>query len=114
MRVGDGMEVLHDSDDLKASMTSIGTAETIHEIVKNYASSVRIVINTKKSAVQLNFETPLPESLQVIPRTDEIPYLYLGFEMKKGEVDIKGMMKVLEKRGSRRSWRSRYGESTSL
>ena len=45
-----------------------------------------MVINTKKSAIQLSIETPLPESLQEIPRLDESTYKYLGFEMKKGKL----------------------------
>ena len=71
-----------------------------------------MVINTKKSAIQLNFETPLPESLQEIPRMDETTYKYLGFEMKQGDVDGKGMMERLKK-GSKKSWRSQPGESKS-
>ena len=55
-----------------------------------------MVINTKKSAIQLNIETPLPQSLQEIPRLDETSYKYLGFEMKKGEIDRKVMMGKLE------------------
>ena len=65
-------------------MTSIGTTETIHESVKNYALLVGMVINAKKSAIQLSIETPLPESLREIPRLNETMYKYLGFEMKKG------------------------------
>ena len=57
-----------------------------------------MVINTKKSAIQLSFKTPLPESLQEIPRMDETSYKYLGYEMKKGEIDRKEMMVKLEKR----------------
>ena len=85
-------------DDLKASMSSIETAEAIHEIVKRYAASVGMAINNKKSAIQLNVETPLPESLQDIPRLDETTYKYLGFEMKKGEIERKEMMARLEER----------------
>ena len=85
-------------DDLKASMTNIETAQRVHGIVKRYAASVGMVINTKKSAIQLNFETPLPESLQEIPRMDETTYKYLGFQMKKGEVGGKEMMTKLEER----------------
>ena len=48
--------------------------------------------------IQLNVETPLPESLQDIPRLDETTYKYLGFEMKKGEVDRKEMVQKLEQR----------------
>ena len=55
-----------------------------------------MAINNKKSAIQLNIETPLPESLQEIPRIDEVTYKYLGFEMEKGEVDRKAMMDKLE------------------
>ena len=55
-----------------------------------------MVINAKKSAIKLNTETPLPESLQEIPRMDEETYKYLRFEMKKGEIERKEMMKRLE------------------
>ena len=57
-----------------------------------------MVINNKKSAIQLNIETPLPGSLQDIPRLDEITYKYLGFEIKKGEIERKEMMDKLEER----------------
>ena len=57
-----------------------------------------MAINNKRSAIQLNIQTPLPESLQEIPRLDETTYKYLGFEMKKGEVDRKKMMTKLEER----------------
>ena len=60
--------------------------------------SVDMVINSKKSAIQLTVETPLPESLQDIPRLDEVTYKYLGFEMKKGEIDRKVMIAKLEER----------------
>ena len=111
-RLGDRIEALYYMDDSKASMTSIGTAEIVHELVKKYAASVGMVINQKKSAIQLSMATPLPESLQDIPRMDETTYKYLGFEMKRGEVDRNEMMKKLEK-GSRRSWRSPRAESKS-
>ena len=39
-----------------------------------------------------------PLSLQEIPRLDETTYKYLGFEMKKGEVERKEMMTKLEER----------------
>ena len=55
-------------------------------------------MNKKKSAIQLNVETPLPESLQDIQRMDALTYKYLGFEMKNGEVDRKGMPIKLEER----------------
>ena len=48
-----------------------------------YADSVGMVINAKKSAIQLNIETPQPESLQDIPRMDERKCKNLGFEMKR-------------------------------
>ena len=79
-------------------MTSVVTAQEVHKTVKKFAASVGMVINSKKSAIQLNVETPLPESLQDIPRLDETTYKYLGFEMKKGEVDRKEMMRKLEQR----------------
>ena len=94
--VGDETEVLYFMDDLKASTSSVEKAVTIHEIVKRFAASVGMVVNKKKSAIQLNVETPLPESLQDIPRLDETTYKYLGFEMKKGEVDRKEMLVKLE------------------
>ena len=67
-------------------------------IVKEYAAAVGMVINNKKSAIQLNIETPLPQPLQEIPRLDEITYKFLGFEMRKGEIERKAMMKKLEER----------------
>ena len=79
-------------------MSSIATAQTVHETVKEYARSVGMLINKKKTAIQLNVETPLTESLQDIPRLDERTSKNLGFEMKKGEFDQKEMMKVLEGR----------------
>ena len=97
-RLGDRVEIMYYMDDLKASMTSIGTAKTVHGIVKKYAASVGMVINNKKSAIQLTTETPLPQSLLEIPRMDETTYKYLGFEMKQGDVDRRGMMERLEKR----------------
>ena len=48
-----------------------------------------MVVNKKKSAIQLNVETPLPEGLQDLPRMDALTYKYLGFEVKNGEVDRK-------------------------
>ena len=55
-----------------------------------------MVTNNKKSAIQLNVETPQPESLQEIPRMDETTYKYLEFEMK-GEVDREQMMMLKER-----------------
>ena len=83
--VGDDTEVLYYMYDLKASTSSIEKAVTVHEIVKRYAASVGMVVNKKKSATQLNVETPLPESLQDIPRIDALTYKDLGFKMKKGD-----------------------------
>ena len=57
-----------------------------------------MVVNKKKCAIQLKVETPLPESLQEIPRLDESTDKFLGFEMKKGENERKKMMKKLEER----------------
>ena len=96
--VGDRVEVLYYTDDLKASTDNVGTACTIHNIVKKYARSVGMVINNKKSGIQLNVETPLPQSLQDIPRLDETTYKYLGFEMNRGEVERNEMMAKLEER----------------
>ena len=94
--MGERVEVLYYMDDLKASVTDIHIAQTIHGIVKRFAACVGMVINTKKSAIQFNVETPLPESLREIPRMDETTDEYLGFEMKKGEVERKEMMRKLE------------------
>ena len=66
--------------------------------MKGYASAVWMVINNKKSAIQLNLETLLPESLQDVPRLGETTYKYLGFEMKKGEIARDEMMSKLEER----------------
>ena len=52
----------------------------------------------KKSAIQLNVETQLPLSLQEIPRMDENTYKSPGFEMKRGEIERKEMMRNLEER----------------
>ena len=82
-RLGDHVEILYYMDDLKASTDNIDHAVTVHQIVKRYAAAVGMVINNKKSAIQLNVERPLPRSLQEIPRLDETTYKYLGFEMKK-------------------------------
>ena len=57
-----------------------------------------MAINNKKSAIPLNVETPLPESLQDIPRMDETTYRYLCFEMREGDVKGKEMMETLEER----------------
>ena len=48
-------------------MSSIGTAEKVHETVKRFAEAVGMVVNNKKCAIQLNVERPIPESLQDIP-----------------------------------------------
>ena len=96
-RLGDRVEVLYYMDDLKASMTDIKTAQIVHAAVKKYAMSVGMVINNKKSAIQLNVDKPIPVALQEIPKMDETTYKYLGFEMKKGEVDRTGCW---------RSWKS--------
>ena len=97
-RVGDSAEILYYMDDLKASMSCVETAQNVHETVMKYAESVGMVVNKKKSAIQRNIETPIPESLQDIPRMDETTYRYLGFEMKNGEVDKKEMLVRLEER----------------
>ena len=93
--VGDRAEILYNMDELKVSMDNIETTKKVHERVRTYSMAVGMVINSKKSAIQLSFETPLLESLQDIPRLDETTYKYAGFEMKK-EVDRKEMMKSLE------------------
>ena len=97
-KVGCDVEILYYMDDLKASCANIERAKQVHETVKRYASAVGMVINRKKSAIQLGIDIPLPESLQEIPRLDETTYKYLGFEMKKGDVDRKEMMRKLQER----------------
>ena len=57
-----------------------------------------MVIDKKKCAIRLNVETHIPESLRDIPRIDETTYKYLGFEMKKGEVEQKDMSREIEER----------------
>ena len=59
---GNDTEVLNYMDDLKAFMSNIETAQTVHHVVKRYAASVGMVVNSKKSAIQLTIETPLPVS----------------------------------------------------
>ena len=59
----DEAEILFFMDDLKAAVTNIQTAQLVHDIVKRYAASVGMVINTKKSGIKLSVETPLQESL---------------------------------------------------
>ena len=97
-RVGDQAEIIYYMDDLKASMNSIETAKKVHATVKKYAEAVGMVIDSKKSAIQLNVEAPLPDSLQDIPRLDETTYKYLGFEMRKGQVERNEMMETREER----------------
>ena len=69
-----------------------------HHLVKRFVNVVVMGINTKKFAIQLRVETPLQESLQDIPRLDETTYKYLGYEMKKGDVEIRDVMDKLEAR----------------
>lgn len=45
--LGDRVEVLYCMDDLNASVTSIATAEIVHETVRKYAEAVGMVINSK-------------------------------------------------------------------
>ena len=52
------VEILKYVDDLKASMESTETVQTVHEMVNMYAASVGMVINKKKCAIQLNPEMP--------------------------------------------------------
>ena len=61
-------------DDLKASENSCTMAEKVHETVKRFAEAVGMVINNTKCAIKLNTNTPIPESLQDIPRLDETTY----------------------------------------
>ena len=85
-------------DDLKASTGSIEMAHNVHIIVKRYAAAAGMVINTKKSAIQLSIKTPLPEPLLDIPRMDNVIYRYLRFEMKKGDVNGEVMTRRIEER----------------
>ena len=94
--LGERIEILYNIDDLKASTGSIEIAHNVHIIVKRYVAADGMVMNAKKSAIQLNVETPLPESLQDLPGMDERTYRYLGFEMKKGEVEREAMMRRIE------------------
>ena len=89
-QLGDNAEIPYYMDDLKASTTSIETAQLVHQIVKEYATAVGMVINSKKCAIRLDVGTPLPESLQDIPRLDDTTYKYLGFETRKGRGWKKG------------------------
>ena len=95
--LGERVEVLYNMDGLKASTDNVETARTIHNIVKTYANAGVTVLNNKKSAIQLNVKTPLPESLPDIPRIDETTCKYLEFEMK-GEIAMKEMLTKLEER----------------
>ena len=61
-QLGDHVVILNYMDDLKASTDNVETARAIHSIVKSYAASVGMVINNKKSTIQLSVEMPLPES----------------------------------------------------
>ena len=106
-------KVLCNIEDLKASMTGVDIAQEVHEAVKKFAASVEIAINSKKSAIQLNVETLLPEFLQDIPRHDETMYKYIRFEMKEGDFNSHGMMRIWEKKIKERL-KSRPEESPSL
>ena len=59
----DSVEVLDDMEDLKASLDSIKTAKKVNESVKTISTAVGIVVNKKKSAIQLSVMTTLPVSL---------------------------------------------------
>ena len=95
-RLGDRVEILYCMDDLKVSMDGIDMACAFHQIVKGYAAAVGMVINNKKSAIQLNIQTPLPEPFEEISRRDDTTYQCLCFEMKKGDDDEKEMMEKVE------------------
>ena len=73
-KLGNKVQILYYMDDLKVSTSSIPTAQTVHVTVKKNAQSVGMMINNKKSAIQMNVETPLPETLQEIPRLDEMTF----------------------------------------
>ena len=57
-----------------------------------------MAINNKKNAIQISIDIPIPKSLQEIPRLDETTHKYLGFEMNRGEVELKEMLERLEGR----------------
>ena len=63
----DRVEVLYYMEYLKASASNIYIAQPVHLIMKRYADSIGMVINNKRSAIQLIFETPLPQTLQENP-----------------------------------------------
>ena len=96
-------------DDLKGSMTNIETGQRVHGHCEKICCLSRHGNHAKKSAIQLNVETNLAETLQDIQRMDDLRYKYLGFERKKGEVDRKEMLVKLEER-IKKSWRSLQGE----
>ena len=76
---GDDVEVLYYMDGLKATGASLEIVTQVHEAANKYSLSVGMVINRKKSAIQLSVEAPLPESLHDIPRLEDVTYKYLGF-----------------------------------
>ena len=59
-----GLEIDHYiiSSGLKEILENTEIAQTVHLIVKKYVASVGVVIIKKKSAIQLNIQTPLPVS----------------------------------------------------
>ena len=71
--------------------------EQIEHISMEFRTHDRIPI-FKVDEGSLSVETSLPDSIREIPRLDETTYKYLGFEMKKGEVEGKEMMAKLEER----------------
>ena len=50
-RVGERAEILYYMDDMKVSTTDIQIAQVVHGIVKEFAMSIGMMINSKKSAI---------------------------------------------------------------
>ena len=77
-RFGDSNEFLYYMDCLKASMYDVETVQIVHETAMKYDESLWIVVNRKKSAIPLNFKTPLQESRLEMTRMDESMFKYLN------------------------------------
>ena len=80
-------ERLYSINDLNASSMKTDTTQTIHQLAKKFTAAVGMVIKNKKSDIKLSIETPLPNSLQDIPRIDETTYKYFGYETIR-EVEV--------------------------
>ena len=58
-KVGCEVEIIYYMDDLKTSRACVEKAKQVHEMGKRYADSVGMVINNKKSAIQMSGNTRL-------------------------------------------------------